>query len=59
MSFTCVRGGECTGCMRCRFTDVEGECYNCGTTVYIDDQYSYICSKLYCEDCAEELDEEE
>lgn len=60
MAFFCVEGRktECDGCGYCRYTDVEGECYSCGTTVYIDDDFEYIGRKLYCEDCADAIHEE-
>lgn len=61
MSFFCVEGRklECDGCMCCRFTDVEGECYICGATVHIDEEFEYVFGKLYCQECAEEIEEEE
>lgn len=61
MAYMCARGWgkECNGCMRCRYTDVEGECYSCGATVHIYDDFEYIANKLYCEECANEFHEEE
>ena len=60
MAFFCRKGlkWECDGCGCCRYTDIEGECASCRKTVYIGENFEYIDNKLYCEDCADDIQAE-
>ena len=61
MAFFCRKGlkWECDGCGCCRYTDIEGECASCRKTVYISEDFEYIDNKLYCEECADDIQAEE
>lgn len=36
MAFSCIHGGECTGCMDCQEDDNEYECPDCGSELDAD-----------------------
>lgn len=61
MAFFCRKGlkWECDGCGCCRYTDIEGECASCRKTVYIGENFEYIDGRLYCEECADDIQAEE
>ena len=61
MAYSCVLGRkyECDGCGYCRYTDIEGECASCRKTVYISEDFEYIEGRLYCEECADDIQAEE
>jgi hypothetical protein len=57
MSFACVYGGECDGCMRCQEQRYRLLCDWCGKEIYDDDSYYDIKGDCVCEECIESCKE--
>lgn len=54
MSFACIRGGECTGCMECQSkaqTEKYIICVDCSEKIHIGDTYYQVDFDTICEDC--------
>lgn len=51
MSYSsCIRGGMCTGCMECQYSEEGFICEDCGESIDPDDVYEVKGDKL-CRNC--------
>jgi hypothetical protein len=54
MSFACINGGECSGCMKCRESKNHLFCDWCGKEIFHDERYYDMGDETVCEDCIDD-----
>jgi hypothetical protein len=54
MSFACINGGECTGCMKCRESKTHLFCDWCNCEIFQGECYFEIDDENVCESCMDD-----
>lgn len=54
MSFACINGGECSGCMKCRESQNHLFCDWCNQEIFYNERYYKIDDENVCENCIDD-----